>query len=318
MAETQSLLEGAWERARAVAPASDCFVVAGNEQAALIRASLPELPAANLLIEPEPRDTSGAVAYAAAAILRTPCPGGAANQVMFVLSGDHVVDPVSKFTRCALAGAQAAAQLGALMTIGILPREPATAYRLHPTRPTRGAIRGEEPGSPAIYKVLQFREKPDRATAEKYVSSGEFYWNGGIFLWQLSTLLSEFKRQLEGHAAMIRETRGDPLAARPRPAETSGAAKVAAEHFPNRRRRRSTSESWSTRNPSLLSKLDFAWDDIGSWERRGRASGEDRRQRDRSGDTRAAVGFERKPGLRAGEARRLDRCRRPCRGGKRE
>src|SRR5262249_45571854 len=59
--QTQSLLEGAWERARGVAPAANCFVVAGQAQAELIRRSLPELPASNLLIEPEPRDTSGAV-----------------------------------------------------------------------------------------------------------------------------------------------------------------------------------------------------------------------------------------------------------------
>src|SRR5579862_5696627 len=59
--QPQSLLEGAWERARGVARASDCFVVAGGAQAELIRRSLPELPQSNLLIEPEPRDTSGAV-----------------------------------------------------------------------------------------------------------------------------------------------------------------------------------------------------------------------------------------------------------------
>ena len=68
--QPQSLLEGAWVRGRLVAPAEDCFVVAGGAQADLIRRSLPELPTENLLIEPEPRDTSGAVAYAAGGILR--------------------------------------------------------------------------------------------------------------------------------------------------------------------------------------------------------------------------------------------------------
>lgn len=259
---TQSLLEGAWERARAVAPASDCFVVAGNEQAALIKSSLTDLPAANLLIEPEPRDTSGAVAYAAAAILRTPCPGGPANQVMFVLPGDHVVDPVDKFTRCALAGAQAAAQLGALMTIGIVPREAATAYG-YIQRGPRAAIRGEKPDAPKIFKILQFREKPDKATAEKYVSSGEFYWNGGIFLWQMSTLVSEFKRQLEGHAAMI-----ESLAALSGgPAATGGDEwrRVAKEHFPKLKK---TSIDFGIMEHAQLVatvEADFGWDDIGSW-----------------------------------------------------
>jgi mannose-1-phosphate guanylyltransferase len=259
---TQSLLEGAWERARAVAPASDCFVVAGNEQAALIKSSLPDLPAGNLLIEPEPRDTSGAVAYAAGAILRMPSPGGPTNQVMFVLPGDHVVDPVEKFTRCALAGAAAAAQLGALMTIGIVPREPATAYG-YIQRGPRAAIQGEKPGAPAIYKILQFREKPDRATAEKYVAGGEFYWNGGIFLWQISTLLSEFKNQLPGHAAMV-----EALTAISGGAGATGGEewrRVAKEHFPKLKK---TSIDFGIMEHAKLVatvEADFSWDDIGSW-----------------------------------------------------
>ena len=68
--EMQSLLEGAWERARQVAAAGDCLVVCGTAQAERVRQVLHELPPENLLIEPEPRDTAGAVAYGAAAILR--------------------------------------------------------------------------------------------------------------------------------------------------------------------------------------------------------------------------------------------------------
>jgi mannose-1-phosphate guanylyltransferase len=259
---TQSLLEGAWERARAVAPASDCFVVAGNEQAALIRSSLHDLPPANLLIEPEPRDTSGAVAYAAAAILRTPCPGGSAGQVMFVLPGDHVVDPVEKFTRCALAGAQAAAQLGALMTIGIVARDPATAYG-YIQRGPKAAIRGAKSDAPAIYKILQFREKPDRATAEKYVASGEFYWNGGIFLWQMSTLAKEFKRQLPGHSAMI-----EALASIPGGTSATGGTewqRIAKEHFPKLKKTSIDFGIMEHAESVATVEADFSWDDIGSW-----------------------------------------------------
>jgi mannose-1-phosphate guanylyltransferase len=259
---TQSLLEGAWERARAVAAPQDCFVVAGNEQAALIRSSLPELPPANLLIEPEPRDTSGAVAYAAAAILRLPSPAGAAGQVMFVLPGDHVVDPVSKFTACAQAGAQAAADLGALMTIGIVPRSPATAYG-YIQRGPRAAIRGEKADAPPIYKVLQFREKPDRPTAEKYVADGAYYWNAGIFLWQLSTLVSEFKRQLPGHGAMI-----DALSKLPGgPTATGGEdwLREARVHFPKLKKTSIDFGIMEHAQSVAMVEAAFDWDDIGSW-----------------------------------------------------
>src|SRR5471030_909846 len=193
--QPQSLLEGAWERARGVAPADQCFVVAGTAQAALIRQSLPELPAANLLIEPEPRDTAGAVAYAAAAIVRRASTGQSpAEQVMFVLPGDHVISQLDKFKRCALTAAQAACQLHALMTFGIIARAPATAYGyIH--RGSKATLADIPVDAPQVFDVQQFREKPDLKTAEAYVASGDYFWNGGIFMWQMSTLLQEYKTQ---------------------------------------------------------------------------------------------------------------------------
>ena len=124
--KAQSLIEGAWDRARSVAPAAQCFVCCGAEQAPLVRTSLPELPAENLLIEPMPRDTSGAVAYAAGAVLQRlaihPPPHGSDEPKMFVLPGDHVISPMSRFAECALAAARAADELDALTTFGIVPR----------------------------------------------------------------------------------------------------------------------------------------------------------------------------------------------------
>ncbi len=260
--QPQSLLEGAWERARGVASANDCFVVAGSAQAELIRASLPELPASNLLIEPEPRDTAGAVAYAAAAIARRPSESKGADQVMFVLPGDHVISQLDRFQQSALTGAAAACQLNAMMTFGIVARNPATAYG-YIQRGDKVTVKTAKPDAPAVYNVKQFREKPDRATAEQYVSSKEYYWNGGIFLWQMSTLLGEFKAQLPGHAAMI-----EALAALPGgPAATGGAEWQAAakKHFPELKK---TSIDFGIMEHARVVATvvaEFDWDDIGSW-----------------------------------------------------
>lgn len=261
--QPQSLLEGAWERARGVAPASDCFVVAGSAQAELIRKSLPELPASNLLIEPEPRDTAGAVAYASAAILRrgsaTKTP---AEQVMFVLPGDHVISQLDTFRRCALTGAQAACQLNALMTFGIVAKAAATAYGyIH--RGDKVSVADATTDAPAVFKVKQFREKPDRATAEQYVKSGEYYWNGGIFLWQMSTLMSEFKAQLPAHAAMI-----EALAALPGGAAATGGAEwqaAAKKHFPELKKTSIDFGIMEHAKAVATVVAEFDWDDIGSW-----------------------------------------------------
>lgn len=255
----QSMLEGAWERARAVAPAADCFVVSGAAQAELIRKSLADLPTANLLVEPEPRDTAGAVAYAAGGILKqVKSSPPDQKHVMFVLPGDHIIQPVSRFAQCAAAGARAAVELDSLVTFGIVPRKPATGYGyIH--RGEAVALPGSPPETPAVYRVREFREKPDAQTAQRYLSSGEYFWNGGIFLWQLSTLMEELERQLPGHAAVATalsestasgESSWDTLARRWFPA-----LKKISIDFGIMEHARSVATV----------AADFNWDDIGSW-----------------------------------------------------
>lgn len=265
----QSLLEAAWERARAMAPATDCFVVAGIAQAALVRTSLTELPADNVLVEPEPRDTSGAVAFAAGAILRKikmERAGTASKKesVMFVLPGDHVISPLSNFVRDAKVAAQAAVELDSLVTFGIRPRTPATAYgyirRGRETKLTR-----KSPGSPRIYTVKEFREKPDRAIAEHYIASGEYFWNAGIFAWKLSTLLTEFERQLPEHAAMIHALRDSGAAIARKSNKQSGFQKTIETFFPLLEKLSIDYGIMEHARSVTMVEADFEWDDIGSW-----------------------------------------------------
>ena len=249
-ARSQSLIEGAWDRARALAPAQNCYVVCGGEQAALVRASLPELPSGNLLIEPMPRDTSGAVAYAAGAILKR---GSAANDAkMLVLPGDHVISTVQRFAECALAGARAADELRALVTFGIVAREASTAY---------GYVqRGEEApldSAARVYRVKAFKEKPDAATAQSYLDSGEYFWNGGIFIWRMSELMREMERQLPGHAALARTL-----------SQTKSADEWDArvnEQFPNLKKISIDFGIMEHAQSVATVAADFSWDDIGSW-----------------------------------------------------
>lgn len=185
----KSLLEDAWARGRALAPAEHCFVVAGTIHAKRIRECLPELPAANLLLEPEGRDTAGAIAFAAG-VLSACVPDG----VMLLMPSDHLIKDVHAFALCARTACDASAREGALATFGLIPQGPATCYGyIH-----RGAPAG------TAFKVQAFKEKPDLATAGSYVSSGEYYWNSGIFAFQLKTLREEFDRQMPAHANLVK------------------------------------------------------------------------------------------------------------------
>lgn len=259
-ARAQSLIEGAWERARALAPAEQCFVVCGGEQAALVRSSLTDLPASNLLIEPIPRDTSGAIAFAAGAILkRVNESNGVLHEdraKMLVLPGDHVISPVERFTVCAHTAARAADSLDALVTFGIVALEPSTAYG-YVHRGAEAPFALHAPDAPRVFRVNGFKEKPDLATAQGYLKSGEYFWNGGIFMWKLSTLMREFEHQLPGHFALARSL-----------SHTKSAAEWDAsvfEQFPELKRISIDFGIMEHAKNVATVSADFNWDDIGSW-----------------------------------------------------
>jgi len=267
----QSLLEQAWERARAVAPALDCFVVAGIAQAALVRRSLPELPKCNLLVEPLPRDTAGAIALSAAAILGTlgnqelqsgakaphPKTGGPKN-IMLVLPGDHIIRPLSRFRECVAAGALTAAQRNAFVTFGIVPRKPATGYGYIHCGTEIEDRKPESANLPRVFQALGFREKPDLQTAAGYVASGKYYWNGGIFLWTLEALLAEFARQLPGHRALIGAFNGVAPGGR----KWAGLLRAL---FPALQKISIDFGIMEHAQNIAAVVADFEWDDIGSW-----------------------------------------------------
>jgi mannose-1-phosphate guanylyltransferase len=238
----KSLLEDAWTRGRALAAAEDCFVVAGAVHAQRIRECLPDLPAANLLLEPEGRDTAGAVAFAAG-VLSARGPDG----VMLLMPSDHLIQDVQSFAKCARIASDASAREGALATFGLIPKSPATCY---------GYIhRGAEAG--AVYRMQSFKEKPDLATAESYLRSGEYYWNSGIFAFHLKTLRAEFDRQMPAHAGLVKAlAQATDAAARDRALTKS--------FLPLKK----TSIDYGIMEHAqtvLVVPAAFDWDDIGSW-----------------------------------------------------
>ena len=178
----QSLLRLAYERVAGVVPSERVLVCTGADYAATVGAELPELPTANILGEPEGRDSLNAVAWPAAVLAdRDP------DAVIAVLTADHLMHPVEAF-RAALEEGFAVAETvpGVLVSFGVVPAHPHTGYGyLH---------RGEPlPGHPEVCRVRAFREKPDRPTAETYVASGEYWWNSGMFVWRAATLLAQLQ-----------------------------------------------------------------------------------------------------------------------------
>lgn len=173
----QSLLRATWERLVPLV-GTRMLVVTGAVHEDAVRAQLPMLGPDAVVCEPSPRDSMPAIGLAAALLERRQ-PGA----LLGSFAADHVVADTGGFRR-AVEEAVALAGRGELVTIGIEPTYPSTGF---------GYIRLGEPlevpGAPSGRRVDEFVEKPDAATASRYVASGEYRWNAGMFVVAATTLL---------------------------------------------------------------------------------------------------------------------------------
>ncbi|MCB9555491.1 MAG: mannose-1-phosphate guanylyltransferase [Deltaproteobacteria bacterium] len=190
----RTLLQQSYDRLAGVVPPERIIVLTAGRFVGLCREQLPDLPEQNIIGEPMRRDTAAAVALGVAL-----CRRRFRHGVMAVLTADHYITPVERFIQTLLSAAASAEQsTGALYTIGIRPLYPATAYGYLQQGADLGSVGGIE-----HFRLQQFREKPDRHTAESYVASGNFYWNSGMFVWHLDAITAELDTHLPRHLELL-------------------------------------------------------------------------------------------------------------------
>lgn len=161
------------------------WVVTGHRMAELVHEHLPEIPEAHLLKEPMGRNTAPAIAWSAATIARQD-----PEAVMATFSADAVIAAVDALTQT-LSLAYDLAQRGYLVTVGIRPTAPETGYGY-----IRFADEMSEGHGHQAFHVERFVEKPNLATAQEYLRDGHYVWNAGIFVWNVQTILAEFREHL--------------------------------------------------------------------------------------------------------------------------
>jgi mannose-1-phosphate guanylyltransferase len=181
----RTLIQQTWDRLNDLVPADRIHVVTGQAHADAIAQQLPQLT--NLIVEPSPRDSMPAIGLAAAVIAERD-----KNAVIGSFAADHVIDDQVAFAE-AISQAVAVAGTGRITTIGITPSGPSTAFGYIESGP-----RIDVEHAPSAHAVAQFVEKPDLATAEKYVASGDFNWNAGMFVTRTDVLLGHLERLQPG------------------------------------------------------------------------------------------------------------------------
>ncbi len=186
--EGKSLLQQTLLRLRELPNLNSALIICNQEYRFIIAEQVRALgfDDAKIILEPEGRNTAPATTVAAL-MLQASHP----DNLMLVLPADHVINDYSQFTAAVELAVQAAEQ-GRLVTFGVKPTKPETGY---------GYIQKGPALAEDIFQVQQFVEKPDLATAEKYLHSGEYFWNSGMFLFSVKDFLAEMKV----HAADILE-----------------------------------------------------------------------------------------------------------------
>jgi mannose-1-phosphate guanylyltransferase len=188
-----TMLQETCNRIRPIIPHERIFVVTNGAYAATVREQVPEMPARNVIAEPAGRGTAPCIGLSSLYLRRLD-----PNGTMASLHADHVIHDAEGF-RKALRAAARLAQQGYLVTLGIRPDSPHTGYGYI----QQGAPLGDVGGFGAS-RVSRFTEKPDRATAEQFVQSKEYFWNSGIFVWKISAIMEAIEKHLPDLAAQLR------------------------------------------------------------------------------------------------------------------
>jgi len=157
--------------------------VTGEAYTDVVRQQIPQVPAANVIGELEGHGTAPCIGLSAL-YLRRLDPGA----VMAVLTADHYIEKADELRRVLGTAAQVVEE-GRLVTLGIKPNRPAMGYGYIERAEKLGHVNGHD-----VYRVEKFTEKPDLTTAQAFVESGRYYWNSGMFIWKVSTILREFEK----------------------------------------------------------------------------------------------------------------------------
>ena len=187
----RSLLQMTVERLLPRFSLSDIYIVTASIQVELIKQQLPNLPRQNIIIEPFGMNTAPCIALSVEylkSIYRH-------KETMLVLPADHIIKEQDKFLE-ALNPAEREAENGYLITFGIVPVYPATGY---------GYIEAGEEIAPGVRKVLHFKEKPDKQTAEQFLAKGTYFWNSGMFCWSLESISTAFETLLPDVYSITKE-----------------------------------------------------------------------------------------------------------------
>ena len=179
----KTLIQLTVERFGALVAPENIWVVTNQKYAPIVEEQLPDIPKSNILCEPCRRNTAPCIAYVS---WRIKSNDPKANIV--VTPSDHIVMDTAEFQRVIKECMRFTSETDAIVTLGMKPNRPETGYGYIQADLSTSSLRNKE-----IYRVDSFREKPDLKTAEEYIKKNYYFWNAGIFIWNVNTIVNAFR-----------------------------------------------------------------------------------------------------------------------------
>lgn len=240
----KSLIQLTVERFKDICPKENFWVVTSERYVDIVKEQLPQIPAQHILAEPEARNTAPCIAYACWKI-RKEFPQ--ANIV--VTPSDALVIDTAEFARCIAVALEKTADSQAIVTLGMMPTRPETGY---------GYIAAQgEADAKGICKVEAFKEKPDVETAKGYLAAGNYFWNAGIFVWNVDTITNAIRRYAPQIAGVMDEL--EPALF------TDKEAEELKRLFPTCEKISIDYAVMEKAEDIFVLPAEFGWSDLGSW-----------------------------------------------------
>jgi len=264
--EDRSILGRTIERLLKMCPPKDIYVITNKDYEFHVKEELKNVSTDledNIILEPAGRNTAPAIALTVKYCLeKLKCRG---DETILICPSDHIIKPDDKFANYARQALEVA-QKGFIVTFGVIPDEPGTGYGYIKagSRMTHGI--GRNPGFDC-FKVEKFMEKPDLKTAEKYVKSGKYYWNSGMFAFTAETMLSEFKKHAPVISGRLKKSFAELRA------DFHSMPNISIDYAVMERSSR-----------AVVIPLKLTWSDVGSWDSMPDITGADEKGNIKIGD----------------------------------
>ena len=237
----RSLMQATADRLLPMADWNSLFVITASHLAEGVREQLPSVPVENILVEPQGRDTAPAVAWATLEVAKR----FGDDAVCGFFPADHYITNEERYRDTLQAGIDLAVKEGAIATLGISPTFPSTGYGYIEQGEAVGKFTAGSVHDLPAYKVSRFTEKPDKETAARFLESGLYSWNSGMFIFPAAVMVAELKQHAPEMTAALIEQGADAYAT---------LDKLSIDYAVMEKTDR-----------AYVMPADFGWDDLGDW-----------------------------------------------------